>query len=97
MTFDSSVRVSFLEIAESLESQSTSRIHEGRPTTSLVNRIDIRPLGDAAEFSERERALVHLIRFIAQLVDRLQLEVASEGLYDVLPAPELRQLGFENT
>jgi multidrug resistance protein MdtO len=87
----------FLEIAESLESQSTSRIHEGRPTTSLVNRIDIRPLGDAAEFSERERALVHLIRFIAQLVDRLQLEVASEGLYDVPPAPELRQLGFENT
>jgi hypothetical protein len=55
---------------------------------ALDNRIDIRPLGDAAEFFERERALVHLIRFIAQPVDRLQLETASEGLYDALPARE---------
>ena len=59
-------------------------------------RIDICPLGNPAEFSERERALVHLIRFIAQLVDRLQLEVASEGLYDVLPAREPGPAGLEN-
>ena len=55
------------------------------------------PAGNDAEFSEREQALARLIRFIAQLVDHLQLEVASEGLYDVLPAPEPRQLGYENT
>jgi multidrug resistance protein MdtO len=86
----------FLQIAESLESQSASRIYRGRLTTSLVHRVDMSPLGNAAEFSERERALVRLIRSIAQLVDRLQLETASEGLYDVLPAPEPRQLGYEN-
>ena len=41
-------------------------------------------------------ALARLIRFIAQLVDHLQFEVASEGLYDVLSAPEPRQAGYEN-
>jgi multidrug resistance protein MdtO len=85
----------FLQIAESIESQSINHIHRGRLTISLVHRVDISPLGNAAEFSEREWALVRLGRFIAQLVDRLQLEVASEGLYDVLPAPEPRQLGYE--
>ena len=67
-----------------------------RLTASLVHRVDAIPAGNAAEFSERERALARLIRFIAQLVDRLQLEVASEGLYDVLPASEPRQGGYEN-
>jgi len=86
----------FLRIAESLESQNASRIHMARLTTSLVHRIDAAPAGNDAALSERERALVRLIRFIAQLVDRLQLEVASEGLYDVLPAHEPRQTGFEN-
>ena len=86
----------FLQIAESLESQSTNRIHMARLTASLVHRVDTIPLGTEAEFSERERALARLVRFIAQLVDHLQLEVASEGLYDVLPTSEPRQAGFEN-
>jgi len=86
----------FLQIAESLEGQSASRIHMGQLTASLVDRVDAIPLGNDAEFSERERALGRLIRFISQLVDHLQLEVASEGLYDVLPAPEPRQAGYEN-
>jgi multidrug resistance protein MdtO len=86
----------FLQIAESLESQSANRIHMASLTTSLVDRVDTIPLRNDAEFSERERALARLIRFIAQLVDRLQLEVASEGLYDVLPAPEPQQAGYEN-
>jgi hypothetical protein len=67
-----------------------------RLTTSLVHRIEAAPAGNDAAFSERERALARLIRFIAQLVDYLQLEVASEGLYDVLPAREPGQAGFEN-
>ena len=86
----------FLQIAESLESQNATRIHMARLTTSLVHRIDAAPAGNEAALSERERALARLIRFIAQLVDHLELEVASEGLYDVLPANEPGQAGFEN-
>jgi multidrug resistance protein MdtO len=85
----------FLEIAESLESQNASRIPMARLTASLADRVDTIQRGNDAEFSEREQALARMIRFIAQLVDRLQLEVASEGLYDVLPAPEPRQAGYE--
>ena len=58
--------------------------------------MDAAPAGNDAALSERERALARLIRFIAQLVDHLQLEVASEGLYDGLPEPEPRQAGYEN-
>jgi multidrug resistance protein MdtO len=86
----------FLQIAESLESQSAHRVHFANLTASLVDRVDTIPLENDAEFSEREQGLARLIRFIAQLVDRLQVEVASEGLYDVLPAPESRQAGYEN-
>ena len=86
----------FRQIAESLESQSANRFHMARPTTSLVHHLDTISLGSEAEFSEREQGLARLIRFIAQLVDRLQLEVASEGLYDVLPAPEPGEAGYEN-
>jgi multidrug resistance protein MdtO len=86
----------FLQIAESLQSQSASRVHMAGFTASLVHRLDTIPLRNDAEFSERERALARLIRFIAQLVDHLQLEVASEGLYDVLPATEPRQAGYES-
>jgi multidrug resistance protein MdtO len=70
------------DIAESLETQLATRTHQARPVTSLVHRIDSSPARIEAEFSERERALMRLTRTIAQLVDRLQLEVASEGLYD---------------
>jgi multidrug resistance protein MdtO len=87
----------FLQIAGSLESQSTSRIHIGHLTASLVDRVKESPLGTDAEFSDRERALARLVRFITQLVDRLQFEVASEGLYESLPTPELRQPEYRNT
>jgi multidrug resistance protein MdtO len=86
----------FLQIAESLESQSARRIHVANLTASLVHRVDTIPRENDAEFSERERALARLVRFIAQLVDHLQLEVASEGLYDGLAEPEPRQAGYEN-
>jgi len=75
----------FLQVAESLEGQSASRIHRSGLTASLVERVEANPLGTEAAFSDRERALARMVRFISQLVDRLQLEVASEGLYDLLP------------
>jgi multidrug resistance protein MdtO len=75
----------FLHIAESLENQLATRTHRADLVASLVDRIDSSPEKIEAEFSERERALLRLTRTIAQLVDRLQSEVASEGLYDVPP------------
>jgi multidrug resistance protein MdtO len=89
----------FLHIAESLEKQSATRTHHADSVASLLNRIDSSSAKIEAEFSERERALMRLIRTIAQLVDRLQAEVASEGLYDVFQtsAAPLRPAESEGT
>jgi multidrug resistance protein MdtO len=87
----------FLHIAKSLENQLATRVHRADSVKSLLQRIDSSPARIEAEFSERERALLRLTRTIARLVDRLQSEVASEGLYDVLPAPKPQQAGYENT
>ena len=74
----------FRHIAESLEKQLATHHHQADSVASLLNRMDSSAAGIEAEFSERERALLRLIRTIAQTVDRLQDEVASEGLYDVV-------------
>jgi len=89
----------FLQIAESLEKQSATHTHHADSAASILNRIDSSEAKIEAEFSERERALLRLIRTTAQLVDRLQVEVASEGLYDVLQisAAPLRPLESEGT
>lgn len=76
----------FLWIAEGLENQRATRTHRASSVASLLRRIDSSPAGLEKEFSERERALLRLTRTIAQLVDHLQLEVASQGLYDVDPS-----------
>lgn len=73
----------FLEIAESFESQLATRRHNPRVVVSLVDRLDSSPAKIDHDFSERERALSRLLLTMAQIVDRLQFEVASEGLYDV--------------
>jgi multidrug resistance protein MdtO len=86
----------FLQIAKSIESQSSSRIHIAPLNASLVDRVEASPLGTDAEFSDRERALARLVHFITQLVDRLQFEVASEGLYESLPPPEMRQQEYRS-
>jgi hypothetical protein len=85
--------------AESLETQSANHAHHADSVASLLNRIDSSEAKVEAEFSERERALLRLIRTTAQLVDRLQVEIASEGLYDVLqtPAALLRPAESEGT
>jgi multidrug resistance protein MdtO len=89
----------FLHVAESLEKQSATHTHHADSVASVLNRIDSSEAKIEAEFSERERALLRLIRTIAQLVDRLQVEVASEGLYDVLQtsAAPLRPAESEGT
>ncbi len=89
----------FLHIAESIEKQLATHIHQAESVASLLNRIDSSSAGIEAEFSERERALLRLIRTIAQLVDRLQVEVASEGLYEVAEtsAASLRPVESEGT
>jgi multidrug resistance protein MdtO len=82
----------FLQIAESIESQMGTRTHRPYPVANLLERIDASAIGVEEKFSERERALQRMTRTIAQLVDRLQIEVSSEGLYDVPhPAPVLPQ------
>src|ERR1700722_20063022 len=89
----------FLQIAESLEKQSATHTQHVDSVASLLNRIESSETKIEAEFSERERALLRLIRTIAEVVDRLQTEVASEGLYDVLQisAAPLRPLESEGT
>jgi multidrug resistance protein MdtO len=89
----------FLHIAESLEKQSATHTQHVDSVASLLNRIESSETKIEAEFSERERALLRLIRTIAELVDRLQTEVASEGLYDVpqISAAPLRPLESEGT
>ena len=89
----------FLHIAESLEKQLATHIHHADSVASILNRIESASARIEAEFSERERALLRLIRTIAQLVDRLQVEVASEGLYEVAQtsAASLRPAESEGT
>ena len=73
----------FLHIAESIEHQLATHTHHIETTSSLVRRIDLSSVGLETQCSERELALMRIVRTIAPLVDRLQVEVASEGLYDL--------------
>jgi multidrug resistance protein MdtO len=89
----------FLHIAESLEKQSATHTHHADSVASLLNRIDSSSANIEAEFSQRERAMLRLIRTIAQLVEHLQVEIAAEGLYDVpqTSAAPLRPAESEGT
>jgi len=75
----------FLEIAANLENQVLTRTHHVSSTNSLLDRVNSSPAKTEKEFSERERALLRLTQTMAQLVDRLQVQVANEGLYEVAP------------
>jgi multidrug resistance protein MdtO len=77
----------FRQMAESVENQLTTRFHRASAPVSFVQQIDSASAGIADKFSERERSLMRLTRTIAQLLDRVQSEVASEGLYDLPPTP----------
>ena len=73
----------FRQMADSLESQRATRSHRVGTPASLVDRVDSTSAAIAGEFSERERSLTRCARTLAQIVDRLQAQVASEGLYDL--------------
>jgi multidrug resistance protein MdtO len=77
----------FLQIAASLENQGSTHTHHAEAVASIVGRIDSSLPAIHTKFSERERSLLRLIQSVAQLVDRLQVEVASEGLYDLHHTP----------
>lgn len=77
----------FRQIADSIESQLATRAHRVSTPASLVQRIDSASARIAGNYSERERTLISVTRTIAQLVDRLQYQVASEGLYDLPQTP----------
>ena len=76
----------FLHIAESIERQLANHTHQVETTASLTQRIEMSSAGLETQCSERELALMRLTRTIAPLVDRLQAEVAFEGLYDLPPS-----------
>ena len=73
----------FRQMADSLESQLATRAHRVSTPPSFVDRIDSTSAAIAGEVSESERSLIRCTRTIAQLVDRLQSQVASEALYDL--------------
>lgn len=76
----------FVQVAAILEKQLSARSHQPESIASLGDHIDAWPVGIQSQFTERERALMRMIRTMAQVLDRLTLEVASEGLYDLAPA-----------
>jgi multidrug resistance protein MdtO len=73
----------FRQMADSLESQLATRAHRVSTPPSFVDRIDSTSAAIAGEVSELEQSLIRCTRTIAQLVDRLQSQVASEALYDL--------------
>jgi multidrug resistance protein MdtO len=72
---------SFEYMAESLENQLSKRPHDGSAPRSLMTPLEAAAADEHATFSEREEALLRMLRTIASLVDRMQSEVASEPLY----------------
>ena len=72
---------SFERMAESLENQLNKRPYDSGVPRSLAALLEISQAGEETAFSEREEALLRMLRTIASLVDRMQNEVASEQLY----------------
>jgi multidrug resistance protein MdtO len=73
---------SFEHMAESLENQLNKRPHEGgAPLSLMAPALEAAAADERTTFSEREEALLRMLRTIASLVDRMQNEVASEPLY----------------
>ena len=71
----------FLRLAENLEHQLRRLDHDSSPGPSLTTLLDSLQASAKGTFSERERTLLRNTRNIAQLLDHLQNEVASEPLY----------------
>jgi multidrug resistance protein MdtO len=72
-----------LRMADSLERQLKKQDMDRGPVVRLMALLDSLPEDVRASCSERERALLRISRTVAQLIDRLQDEVASEPLYAI--------------
>lgn len=73
---------SFEHMAESLENQLNKRPYDSGAPRSLTALLEVAEAADEyTTFSEREEALLRMLRTLASLVDRMQNEVASEPLY----------------
>jgi multidrug resistance protein MdtO len=69
-------------MAECLENQLNKKPLESPTSQSLLKLLES-SAAEQATYSEREHALLGLLRTIASLVDRMQDEVASEPLYAI--------------
>jgi multidrug resistance protein MdtO len=72
---------SFESMAANLENQLNGGVPDAGSSVRLLALLEPSPGGQRETFSEREEALLRMLRTIASLVDRMQSEVASEPLY----------------
>ena len=72
---------SFENMAESLENQLNKRPYASSAPRSLMAPLDAAQADEHTTFSEREEALLRMLRTIASLVDRMQNEIAVQPLY----------------
>jgi multidrug resistance protein MdtO len=68
-------------MAECLENQLDKKPYESSVRKSLLKFLESISTAEQATYSEREQALLGMLRTIASLVDRMQDEVAAEPLY----------------
>ncbi len=71
----------FRQVAECLESQLEKRAYVDVVPCGLRSLLSASLPDETANFSEREIALLRILRTMASMIDRMQQEVASEALY----------------
>jgi multidrug resistance protein MdtO len=72
---------SFERMAESLENQLNKGPFDNSAPISLMALLEISQASEDETFSEREQAMLRMLRTIGSLVERMQDEVAAEPLY----------------
>jgi multidrug resistance protein MdtO len=71
----------FQYIADCLEGQLEEQAYAGVASCSLRSLLSASLPGETADLSEREIALLRILKTLASIVDRMQQEVAAEALY----------------
>jgi multidrug resistance protein MdtO len=71
----------FQYIADCLEGQLEEQAYAGVASCSLRSLLSASLPGETADLSEREIALLRMLKTMASIVDRMQQEVAAEALY----------------
>jgi multidrug resistance protein MdtO len=80
-TFKEECKRSFEYVAQSLEDQLHKKAYDRSAPQSLLALLETLRAEAQPGFSERDEALLRMLRTIATLVDRMQNEVALEPLY----------------